>query len=172
MASDTKTKNNTAKKQTAKKPAGKSSSSSSKKTSGNSSSKSKSPTSAKKTAQAAVEKTAFMQGKNQIAAIIIFALAFLLFFVGIINGAEGTLWNALRGVTFGFFGYNTFVIPVMLIYIAVIMTMDKLENNIVVKIFEGLLLLTFISSFVYIFRHAETIDFSEDLKNEFMLYFD
>ncbi len=172
MASDTKTKNNTAKKQPAKKPAGKSSSSSSKKTSGNSSSKSKSPSSAKKTTQAAVEKTAFMQGKNQIAAIIIFALAFLLFFVGIINGAEGTLWNALRGVTFGFFGYNTFVIPVMLIYIAVIMTMDKLENNIVVKIFEGLLLLTFISSFVYIFRHAETIDFSEDLKNEFMLYFD
>lgn len=172
MASDTKTKNNTAKKQPAKKPAGKSSSSSSKKTSGNSSSKSKSPSSAKKTAQSAVEKTAFMQGKNQIAAIIIFALAFLLFFVGIINGAEGTLWNALRGVTFGFFGYNTFVIPVMLIYIAVIMTMDKLENNIVVKIFEGLLLLTFISSFVYIFRHAETIDFSEDLKNEFMLYFD
>ena len=173
MAADTKTKKTGAKKQPAKTAPKKNNSQNTKNsTGGSASSKNKQSSSSKRTAMQANDRISFMQGKNQIAAIIIFALAFLLFFVGIINGAEGTLWNALRGVTFGFFGYNTFVIPVMLIYIAVIMTMDKLENNIVVKLFEGLLLLTFISSFVYIFRHSEVISFADDIKNEFMLYFD
>lgn len=117
-------------------------------------------------------KPVFSQSKNQMVAIIIFALAFLVFFIGIIRGQTGTLWHSVRGVTFGFFGYNTFVIPVMLIYLAVIMTMDKVESNIVIKIFEGLILLTFISSFVYIIRHGADISFADDIKAEFMKYFD
>ncbi len=172
MAADSKTKKTGAKKQPAKNTPKKNDGKNSKKqTGGSSSSKNRQSSSVKKNTQQERETASFMQGRNQIAAIIIFASAFLLFFVGIINGAEGTVWNALRGITFGFLGYNTFVIPVMLIYIAVIMTMDKLENNIVIKIFEGLLLLTFISSFVYIFRHSEDIYFADDIKNEFMLYF-
>lgn len=170
MAAQTKQKNNTKKPQSGGKTQSQKKTGTKKNGAKNTSGKQSSAKSAGVKAENA--KPAFSQSKNQIVAIIIFALAFLVFFIGIISGEPGTLWNAVRGVTFGFFGYNTFVIPVMLIYLAVIMTMDKVESNIVIKIFEGLILLTFISSFVYIVRHNANISFADDIKAEFMKYFD
>lgn len=168
MAAQTKQKNNAKKTQSG----GKSQKKTGTKTTGAKNTSGKQSSSKSSVAKNEIAKPVFSQSKNQIVAIIIFALALLVFFIGIISGETGTLWNAVRGVTFGFFGYNTFVIPVMLIYLAVIMTMDKVESNIVIKIFEGLILLTFISSFVYIVRHDANISFAADIKAEFMKYFD
>lgn len=168
MAAQTKQKNNAKKTQSGEKSQKKTGT----KTTGAKNTSGKQSSSKSSVAKNEIAKPVFSQSKNQIVAIIIFALALLVFFIGIISGETGTLWNAVRGVTFGFFGYNTFVIPVMLIYLAVIMTMDKVESNIVIKIFEGLILLTFISSFVYIVRHDANISFAADIKAEFMKYFD
>jgi len=171
MAAQTKTKNNKKTTQSGGKQTGKNKSGAKKSTAAKSNTAKRAPAKGKQEPEKAAIPI-FSQSKNQIAAIIIFALALLVFFIGIINGEPGSLWTSVRGVTFGFFGYNTFVIPLMLLYIAVIMSMDKVESNIIVKIFEGLILLTLISSLVYIMRHSGDISFAADIKKEFYKYFD
>lgn len=63
------------------------------------------------------------KSKRQMAAVLLFAVGILLLFIELIPGSG--LWKGFRGVLYGLFGLTALLIPVVLIYIAVMATMDK-----------------------------------------------
>ncbi len=112
-----------------------------------------------------------MKKRNQRIALVIFAVSLFLASIVIIPAASGTLWHGIRGVVFGFFGFPAFILPAVLIYIAVIMTMEKADKNKTTKIIHGSLLVLFITALVFVFRHEGAYSFGTDVGGEFMLYF-
>lgn len=47
------------------------------------------------------------------------------------------MWGILRTLSFGLFGFSAFIWPLVLIYVAVMATLDKTDQKIGVKIFEA-----------------------------------
>ncbi|MEG0663986.1 MAG: hypothetical protein RR483_02680, partial [Clostridia bacterium] len=86
--------------------------------------------------------------KKQIWAIILFALGIFIFFLTLINGTN--LWGFLRSVLFGCFSFGAYALAPMIIYTAIILTLEKPEVSITAKLIEGFLILTFVCSLIHI----------------------
>ena len=78
--------------------------------------------SATATAQMA-DQTVYNKRSRQIGAIILFAVAVLLFFVVLIKGEK--VWNFFHSTLFGLFGLCAMVVPFVLGAIAVMLTFDR-----------------------------------------------
>lgn len=114
----------------------------------------------------------YIKKRNQTFALIVFGISLMLFSIVLIPASQGTLWHSIRGFIFGLFGYSGFILPCVLIYTAIMMTLEKMEQSIGKKIAEGVLLVFFISAIMFVACHEGELNFSKDIKNEFMLYFD
>ncbi|MEE1352400.1 MAG: DNA translocase FtsK [Acutalibacteraceae bacterium] len=104
--------------------------------------------SAQKTARNAV-KAAGSGSNRQVGAIALFAAALFLLFVALIPG--GNAWAALQSVLFGVFGVIAYVIPLLLIYVAVMTSMDRDVVNMRSKVIETIVLIFLICAAVDIF---------------------
>lgn len=105
-------------------------------------------------------------GGNQIAAIILFASALLLLFLVFVSGSG--IWGALRSLLFGLFGFTAYLYPFILIYIAVMATLDRLDSKASYKVIESVFLITIIASAIHIFGFsAEKADYLTDIANAF-----
>ena len=114
----------------------------------------------------------YIKKRNQTVALIVFAVSLLLFSIVLIPAAQGTVWHGIRGFIFGLFGYSGFILPCVLIYTALMMTLEKMKQSIVKKIIQGVLLVFFISAFMYVVGYKGDFSFGTDVKNEYMLFFD
>ena len=114
----------------------------------------------------------YIKKRNQTVALIIFAVSLLLFSIVLIPTAQGTVWHGIRGFIFGLLGYSGFILPCVLIYTALMMTLEKMKQSIVKKIIQGILLVFFISAFMYVVGYKGEFVFGADIKNEYMLFFD
>ena len=122
------------------------SSASSKKKSGSSTSRS---TSAKRAAETRSKAAAMASARHQTAAVLLFAAALLLFFIVLIPG--GNLWSALHNFFLGMFGICAYILPVLMIYIAVVCAMDKPIGSVNTKLWQCVLLIMMIGSAIQIF---------------------
>ncbi len=111
-----------------------------------SASNTKKKTSAAKTAQSAAKAAG---SERQVGAIVLFAVAVFLLFVAIIPG--GNAWAALQGILFGLFGVISYVIPFLLIYVAVMTSLDRDIPDLRAKIIETLVLIVLVCAAVDIF---------------------
>ncbi len=102
-----------------------------------------------------------VDGKREFAAIIMFALALLTFFLVIIKGQS--VWEFLHKAMYGIFGVLVFVIPVILMVIAVFLAMDKLRGSVKAKIIEASVLVVLINSVIDIFIADEALGFGENI---------
>ena len=98
---------------------------------------------------------------RQLAAIILFAVSVFFICLSFING--GGLWGVLRTLSFGLFGFSAFIWPLVLIYVAVMATLDKTDQKIGVKIFEAAMLIILLSAAIHIFGFHGIVDFSENV---------
>ena len=114
----------------------------------------------------------YIKKRNQTVALIVFAVSLLLFSIVLIPAAQGTVWHGIRGFIFGLFGYSGFILPCVLIYTALMMTLEKMKQSIVKKIIQGVLLVFFISAFMYVAGYKGELTFGADVKNEYMMFFD
>ena len=114
----------------------------------------------------------YIKKRNQTVALIVFAVSLLLFSIVLIPAAQGTVWHGIRGFIFGLLGYSGFILPCVLIYTALMMTLEKMKQSIVKKIIQGILLVFFISAFMYVVGYKGEFVFGADIKNEYMLFFD
>lgn len=85
---------------------------------------------------------------RQISAIIMFTLGVLLFAIEVIPGAG--IWQWLKDTLYGIFGIAALVIPIALIYIAVMATLDKTIGDIKHKIWQTGVLVALICALVEI----------------------
>lgn len=105
---------------------------------------------------------------RQLAAIILFAVSVFFICLSFING--GGLWGGLRTLSFGLFGFSAFIWPLVLIYIAVMATLDKTDQKIGVKIFEAAMLIILLSAAIHIFGFHGVVDFSENVIDAYNAY--
>lgn len=87
--------------------------------------------------------------RHQMAAVLLFAAAVLLFCLVVIPG--GSLWGHLHNMVLGLFGITAFVLPVLMVYIAVIAAMERHIGSVTSKLWQCVLLLIMLGSAIYIF---------------------
>ena len=88
--------------------------------------------------------------KREIIAISLLVSGLLLFLLAVIKGESG--WTVLHNAFFGLFGFCAFVLPILLIYLSVIISMEKLNKSFIPKSIEVSLFLLFLSSCIFIFK--------------------
>lgn len=110
-----------------------------------------------------------LKKNKQITAIVLFAIGVLSFFLAVID-AEG-LWGVLRTLTFGLFGFNSFIFPLFLIFISAIIALDKTDKKIITKIVEAFLLVTALASLVHIFSCSPSSSYGESIKEAYNVYY-
>ena len=67
------------------------------------------------------------QYQSQIQAIVLCTLGLLLFFLAFVRGTQG--WLTAHNVLLGLFGWSSFFIGPLMVYIAVMISFDKLSDN-------------------------------------------
>ncbi|MBE6817608.1 MAG: DNA translocase FtsK [Ruminococcaceae bacterium] len=95
---------------------------------------------------------------REIAAIVLLVLGIVSFLLAVIRGESG--WSAIHNFVLGISGFCAFIIPVLLIYLAVIISTDKFSNMILAKSIEVALLLLFLSSAIFLFKGYDGSSFS------------
>lgn len=109
----------------------------------------KKPTAARKTGDTRRQNEAVQNARHQAAAVLLFVSAILLLFIVIIPG--GSLWGHLHNFVLGMFGICAYVLPILMIYIAVIAAMDKPIGSIHAKLWQCVALIAMISSAIHLF---------------------
>lgn len=110
---------------------------------------------------AATKKEQDTAGRNQLFAILMFALSVFFLFVVLIPG--GSLWLDIHNALFGLFGVCTYVFPVMIGLVAVLGALDKLSGGIGTKLTEGAVLVFLIDAAVDLFTVDPSISFKEHI---------
>ncbi|MBR3868363.1 MAG: DUF87 domain-containing protein [Clostridia bacterium] len=119
-----------------------------------------------------IRRAEYIKKRNQTAALIIFAVSLVFFSIVLIPAAQGTLWHGVRGFIFGLLGYSAFILPCVLIYTAIMMTMEKMKQSVGIKISEGVILVLLISALMYVICHNGELSFGKDIAEEYLKYFD
>lgn len=89
------------------------------------------------------------KGKQQLWAIILFVLGILLFCITVIPGQS--VWNLLHKLMYGVFGLLAVVLPLSIIYIAIMYTMEKTIGSIKHKLWQAGVLVALICAAAQVF---------------------
>ena len=120
----------------------------------------------------ALEQDAFKQKKQRdIASIILLVLGILTLLIAAIPGESG--WLHIHNFVLGFSGFCAFIIPFLLIYLAIIISMDKFSKSIKAKCIEVAALLLFLSATIFLFRSYDGSGFSafgDNVKDAYFEY--
>ena len=118
-----------------------------------------------------IEKERSKEATRQRNAIILFAVSAFILCVTLIPG--GNVWAALQGVIFGLFGVCSFVWPFVLMYLAIMLSLDKPIGNLRFTVTVASILVILISGAVYVFSCDMEIacfaDFWEGIKDSYMI---
>ncbi len=115
-----------------------------KKPSASSKSKSKQNTKKKSTGRTPNE----IRAKNQRTALVVMAAALLLFFMTVIKGES--VWSAVHNFIFGVFGICAFFWSLVLVYLAVMLALDKPMKTTVANITGAGLFVAFLSGIIHV----------------------
>lgn len=118
-----------------------------------------------------IQRAEYIKKRNQAIALVLMGAGLIFLSIVLIPASDGTVWTSLRGVIFGLFGVSGFLLPLIMIYTAVMLTFEKIQKSFGVKLAEGLLLILFLSALMYVIFYNGNISFSKDVKEEFMNYF-
>ena len=88
--------------------------------------------------------------KNEIAAIVLLVAGIVTFLIAVIKGESG--WLAIHNFVYGFAGFCSFIIPLLLIFLAYVFSQDKFSKTIITKSVLVALLVLFLSSAIYLFK--------------------
>ncbi len=117
-----------------------------------------------KAARAEIEK----QNENQqrrdkvLWSTVLFAAGVLTLMFTLVKGESA--WNTVHNTLLGLFGISVFIVPVILIYVSIMIAMDKSDLYVSSKVWQGFALILLLSGFVQIIFSGELQ--GEDLFNE------
>lgn len=105
---------------------------------------------------------------RQIAAIVLFAISVFLLCLTLIPG--GNVWAGAQSVIFGLFGFCAYIIPLILLYVAIMETLDKPTGSITSKVIEAVILVILICSAIYVFtQEVPYPGYGEGIKSAYKL---
>ena len=102
---------------------------------------------------------------NQLMAVVWFAVSIFLFALAVYPG--GKLWFSLHNVVFGLFGITAFIIPVYILAITIVYSMDKLKASLKLKAIEAGILIYFISAAADVFSTEDIVGYGKHISNVF-----
>lgn len=105
------------------------------------------------------------KNNRQLTSLILFATAVLLFCLAVIP-AEG-LWGILRTLMFGLFGFCSYIFPIFMLAVSLLLTLNKNDKNINSKLRGLIFAITVICCIVHIFSYEEGSTYFESLSNAF-----
>ncbi len=106
---------------------------------------------------------------KQLYAIILFAVSILWFCLAIIDA--GGAWGALRTFMFGIFGFCSFILPLILLVVAVLLTFEKTDKKIISKIVLAVISITIICSIVHVAQCNNESTYFEAIKDAYNVYY-
>ena len=106
---------------------------------------------------------------KQLYAILLFAVSILWFCLAIIDA--GGVWGALRTFMFGIFGFCSFILPLILLVVAVLLTFDKTDKKIISKIVLAVISITIICSIVHVAQCNNESTYFEAIKDAYNVYY-
>ena len=105
---------------------------------------------------------------RQVYAIVLFCVSLLLICLAFIPGEA--VWGALRSLLFGLFGFTSYVWPLILIYIAVMATLNKTDSRVGSKVIESAFLTVLISSAIHIFTFDGEVSYFSDIADAYTMF--
>lgn len=84
---------------------------------------------------------------------LLFALGVLTLAFTLIKGES--VWNSIHNVLLGLFGVSVFLVPVVLIYVSLMIAMDKTELYVSARVLQCFILMLLLSAFIQIFFAGE-----------------
>ncbi len=106
---------------------------------------------------------------KQLTAIILFAVSVLWFCLAIIDA--GGLWGGLRTFLFGVFGFFTFIFPLLLLVVTVLLALDKTEGKAKSHIIEATVLILLVCSIWHIAQCNPESTYFEAIKDAYNVYY-
>lgn len=104
--------------------------------------------------------------KNRIISIVIFAFSVLFFFVAVIPGEN--FWNDVHNVYIGLFGWMaSIVFPLLSLIYSFLVQKTKSSKKMIAEPICIVLIVLFISTFIYIVRAKSGVPFLDTCKSEF-----
>ncbi|HIW73395.1 MAG TPA: DNA translocase FtsK [Firmicutes bacterium] len=97
------------------------------------------------------------KARRQTASVLLFFGALLLLAMVIIPG--GSLWGALHRFLLGLFGVCAYILPALMIYIAVIIALDKPVGSVSGKLWQCVSLIVMVASAIHIFTFNVTTNY-------------
>lgn len=105
-------------------------------------------TTASSRSKAAQEKQEKNTGDRVLWSAVLFALGALILAFTLIKGESA--WNAVHNIFLGMFGFSVFLVPVILIYVSVMIAMDKTHQAVEGKVIQCFIIIFLLSAFVQI----------------------
>lgn len=107
-------------------------------------------------------KEAHRRAHIQMRAVLLFLIAVFLVFLILIPGAS--VWNFLHRSILGFFGYCAILWPALLVYVAVLLSLEKNISSVSSKLWQISIFICLITAAVYIFKaRDEAVPFWDTL---------
>lgn len=114
---------------------------------------------------ASAKKSEDNKQKRYVASVVLFAVAVLALFIAIIKGER--LWAGMHMFVMGLFGWNAYLVPILLGYIAVLLATDKPSRTVTGRalIISGILIIA--ASIVDIFSPHADVTYWQHLANAY-----
>lgn len=107
-------------------------------------------------------------GKNsQVTAVILFAVAILLFCFAIIEGEN--LWSMIHRMLLGVFSFSVYIVPTLLAFIAVMTALEKEAGRISARVWQGCFITLLLDSTLYAFMVDSSAGFMDCLKTSYTM---
>ena len=106
-----------------------------------------------RSSKAAAEKENEIRHDKVLWSTLLFALGVLTLAFMIIPGES--VWNSIHNVLLGLFGVSVFLVPVIMIYVSIMIALDKGEHYVSVRVLQCFILILLISGFVQIVFSGE-----------------
>ena len=84
---------------------------------------------------------------------VLFALGLLILAFTLIKGESA--WNSIHNIFLGMFGFSVFLVPVILIYVSVMIAMDKNNQAVQGRVIQCIMIIILISAFVQVVSGGE-----------------
>lgn len=104
--------------------------------------------------------------RKQVGAIVLFAVALFLLCLAIIPGAS--VWEGVREFYFGIFGFCTYIWPVILVYVAVMTSLDRPTDKLGTKVIEAAIFILLLCSVIHVFTLDPSGSYFSDIKNTYL----
>lgn len=123
---------------------------------GTASARTKTASARSKSAKAAAAKAQKQAASRQVGAIVLFAVSFFLLALALIPG--GNAWAAMQGFFFGLFGACFFLWPFILLYVAIMTSLNKEGINLRAKILDATIIIVLLCALFHIFGYDGNLD--------------